>query len=123
PVMTTFAPCSTNSFAVANPMPALPPVTTAIFPSNLLISISSQTVDKSTRQVAQRRGGDNMKLSSVLGFAYEKPVAGSAGPAEIPAPGAIRRHRGLHFRGNHSGFAELGIDAAEHHAGGRAGRR
>src|SRR5712692_6237019 len=35
PVMTTRAPCSLNSFAVARPMPELPPVMTATLPSNL----------------------------------------------------------------------------------------
>ena len=33
PVMTTLAPCSTNSRAIAKPMPELPPVTTATLPS------------------------------------------------------------------------------------------
>jgi hypothetical protein len=33
-VMKTYAPSATNRLAVANPMPLLPPVTTATFPSN-----------------------------------------------------------------------------------------
>src|SRR5713101_2305643 len=37
PVITTRAPCSLNSFAVANPMPEFPPVTTATLSSNLPI--------------------------------------------------------------------------------------
>src|SRR5258706_4516380 len=37
PVMTTRAPCSLNSFAVARPMPELPPVIMATLPSNLPI--------------------------------------------------------------------------------------
>src|SRR5713226_2351851 len=35
PVMKTYAPSSTNCFAVARPMPLLPPVTSAIFSSSL----------------------------------------------------------------------------------------
>lgn len=34
PVMKTNAPSSANSFAVANPMPLVPPVTNAIFSCN-----------------------------------------------------------------------------------------
>src|SRR6266404_1820734 len=40
PVMTIRAPCSLNSFAVARPMPELPPVMTATLPSNLPIAVS-----------------------------------------------------------------------------------
>src|SRR6266446_244435 len=36
PVMNTYAPSLTKSFAVANPIPSVPPVTTAILPSSLL---------------------------------------------------------------------------------------
>src|SRR5262249_55309085 len=35
PVITTCAPSSTKRFAVAKPMPLLPPVTTATFPESL----------------------------------------------------------------------------------------
>src|SRR5437588_3174133 len=35
PVTNTYAPSFTNSFAVARPMPLLPPVMSAIFPSSL----------------------------------------------------------------------------------------
>src|SRR5882762_11338754 len=38
PVMKTRAPSSTKSFAIARPIPSVPPVTTATFPCNLLIS-------------------------------------------------------------------------------------
>src|SRR4030095_9349149 len=38
--MKTYAPSFINSFAVASPMPLLPPVTSAIFPSSLLIYFS-----------------------------------------------------------------------------------
>src|SRR4029453_10773148 len=38
--MKTYAPSFINSFAVASPMPLLPPVTSAIFPSSLLIYLS-----------------------------------------------------------------------------------
>ena len=34
PAMNTWAPSSTNRFAAANPIPLLPPVTTATFPSS-----------------------------------------------------------------------------------------
>jgi hypothetical protein len=37
PVMKTYAPLFTNYCAVARPMPLLPPVISAIFPSSLLI--------------------------------------------------------------------------------------
>src|SRR6266404_2703875 len=40
PIMKTYAPSFTNSFAVARPMPLLPPVTSAIFPSSLPIYFS-----------------------------------------------------------------------------------
>src|SRR6202521_1712705 len=36
PVMKTYAPSLTKSFAVANPMPSVPPVMTAILPSSFL---------------------------------------------------------------------------------------
>ena len=41
PLTTTFAPSSANSSAVARPMPAVDPVTTAAFPFNLSMSGSS----------------------------------------------------------------------------------
>ena len=46
PVMKTYAPSFTNCLAVARPMPLLPPVMSAIFPSSLFIYslISSQPV-------------------------------------------------------------------------------
>lgn len=34
--MTTLAPCSEKSFAIASPIPLAPPVTIATFPSSLL---------------------------------------------------------------------------------------
>jgi hypothetical protein len=34
PVMTTVAPCSANSLAIAKPIPAVPPVITATLPSS-----------------------------------------------------------------------------------------
>src|SRR5216684_3616760 len=37
PVMKTYAPSLTKSFAVANPIPSVPPVTTAILPSSFLV--------------------------------------------------------------------------------------
>ena len=37
PVMKTYAPSCTNCFAVARPMPLLPPVMSAIFPSSLFM--------------------------------------------------------------------------------------
>src|SRR5216684_2720020 len=40
PAIATRAPSSCNRFAVANPMPLFPPVTTATFPSSLFMSIS-----------------------------------------------------------------------------------
>src|SRR5919106_1415141 len=40
PVMKTYAPSLTNCFAVARPMPPLPPVMSAIFPSSLPIYFS-----------------------------------------------------------------------------------
>src|SRR2546427_1104741 len=36
PVMKTYAPSLTKSFAVANPIPSVPPVTTATLPSSFL---------------------------------------------------------------------------------------
>src|SRR6266478_10182557 len=36
PVMNTYAPSLTKSFAVANPIPSVPPVMTAILPSSFL---------------------------------------------------------------------------------------
>src|SRR3989454_546480 len=43
PVMKTYAPSFTNAFAVARPMPLLPPVMSAIFPSRLPMSFSLAT--------------------------------------------------------------------------------
>src|SRR2546422_5774694 len=40
PVMKTYAPSFTNSFAVARPMPLLPPVMSAVFPSSLPMTFS-----------------------------------------------------------------------------------
>src|SRR5258708_1523428 len=37
PVMKTWAPSLTKSFAVASPIPSVPPVTTAILPSSFLV--------------------------------------------------------------------------------------
>src|SRR5882762_4250194 len=39
PVMKTFAPSSTNTLAVARPIPLLPPVTRAVFPSSFPMDI------------------------------------------------------------------------------------
>ena len=39
PVMKTYAPSATNRFAVARPMPLLPPVTRAIFPESLFVFV------------------------------------------------------------------------------------
>src|SRR5438309_6924827 len=41
PVMKTYAPSFTNSFAVARPMPLLPPVMRAVLPSSLPMTFSS----------------------------------------------------------------------------------
>ena len=41
PVMKTCAPSAMNRLAVASPMPLLPPVTKAIFPSSFLLIVSS----------------------------------------------------------------------------------
>src|SRR5258708_15704557 len=43
PVMNTYAPSLTNRFAVARPMPLLPPVMRASFPSSLPISLSFES--------------------------------------------------------------------------------
>ena len=40
--MKTYAPSFTNRFAVASPMPLVPPVTSAIFPSSLPMEFSSR---------------------------------------------------------------------------------
>jgi hypothetical protein len=40
PVMKTYAPSFTNCFAVARPIPLLPPVMSAIFPSSVPMSFS-----------------------------------------------------------------------------------
>src|SRR5215813_1234489 len=42
--MKTYAPSFTNCFAVARPMPLLPPVTSAIFPSSLPTYFSSAVI-------------------------------------------------------------------------------
>src|ERR1700720_4255896 len=39
PVMKTYAPSLTKSFAVANPIPSVPPVMTAVLPSSLLVTV------------------------------------------------------------------------------------
>src|ERR1700730_3909637 len=41
PVMKTYAPSLTKSFAVANPIPSVPPVMTAILPSSFLAIVVS----------------------------------------------------------------------------------
>src|SRR6266481_5954879 len=38
--MKTWAPSSTNRFAVANPIPSVPPVMTAVLPSSFLVTVS-----------------------------------------------------------------------------------
>src|SRR5215468_9634170 len=43
--MKTYAPSFTNCFAVARPMPLLPPVTTAIFPSSLPMFVPLELID------------------------------------------------------------------------------
>src|SRR6266481_8036532 len=40
PVMKTYAPSLTNAFAVARPIPLVPPVMSAIFPSSLFMHSS-----------------------------------------------------------------------------------
>src|SRR5882724_2119683 len=39
PVMKTWAPSFTKSFAVANPIPSVPPVLTAVLPSSFLVIV------------------------------------------------------------------------------------
>src|SRR6266851_7024770 len=44
PVMKTYAPSATKRFAVARPIPLVPPVTSAIFPSSLQPIFSSVVI-------------------------------------------------------------------------------
>jgi hypothetical protein len=56
PVMKTYAPSCTNCFAVARPMPLLPPVMSAIFPSSLaMISPSLLALLRERPRVVRRR--------------------------------------------------------------------
>src|SRR5258707_818990 len=41
PVTTTFAPSATNRFAVASPIPLVPPVTRAILPASFCVMVGS----------------------------------------------------------------------------------
>src|ERR1700682_3723980 len=49
PVMKTYAPSLTNSCAVANPIPSVPPVMTAVLPSSLLSVDSGVVIGKVVR--------------------------------------------------------------------------
>src|SRR5215469_15856730 len=53
PEMTTRAPSSCKRFAVARPMPLLPPVTTATFPSNLFMLVPPFLAHSKSRPCTQ----------------------------------------------------------------------
>src|SRR5713226_1958610 len=61
--MKTYAPSSTKRFAVAKPIPVVPPVTTATFPCNLPI-IVSPFADESHRRSSY--GPDGRPLSAAF---------------------------------------------------------
>src|ERR1700719_4133774 len=46
PVMKTSAPSSTKRFAVANPIPSVPPVMTAVLPSSFLVTVFSVIAER-----------------------------------------------------------------------------
>src|SRR6266571_4482205 len=55
PVTTTVAPCATNSLAIAKPIPVVPPVTTATFPSSeklILPPVDSLSSSSSGKHIA-----------------------------------------------------------------------
>src|ERR1700681_2968885 len=61
PVMKTYAPSLTKSFAVANPIPSVPPVMTAVLPSSFLGIV----VPCSCRVLTNFPGSDTLVLMGV----------------------------------------------------------
>src|SRR5262245_38327402 len=126
PVMKTWAPSLTNRFAVARPMPLLPPVTRAVFPSSLAMSVPSAwnviaTPTRSKRspnrlgdqllQLAVEHGGD-FRDAGIAELAEERgrPVVLDAG---LPSLVLVDEHpqRGV----------EAGADVVLRHLDGEQG--
>src|SRR6267154_1706809 len=64
PVTKTYAPSLTKSFAVANPIPSVPPVTTAVLPSSFLGIV----FPCSCRVLTNFPGSDTFVLMGVRGL-------------------------------------------------------
>src|SRR5229473_5057184 len=71
PVMKTQAPSLTKSFAMARPIPSVPPVMTATFPRNLLIVFSAVTAGGLDPMA---ESADRLLLSPLLGKCYGRPA-------------------------------------------------
>src|SRR6266478_5845441 len=70
PVMNTYAPSVTKSFAVANPIPSVPPVMTAILPSSFLVICLSRLLlnwNSPTPPLHARSLESEYRLAEVIG--------------------------------------------------------
>src|SRR5215831_20835184 len=79
--MKTKAPSRTNCLAVARPMPLVPPVMSAVFPSSLPILFLLERRDRPA-------GSSEMKESYVKGLARRARDSARKGKAEAFSPGS-----------------------------------
>jgi len=103
PVMNTSAPSSTKRFAAANPMPVLPPVTTATFPLSFpMIHLPFARRDKARLQgddahaLRQRHPVNAARRASREPSAWRRPSAAQsfgAGARRLPRARPCRRRR------------------------------
>src|SRR6266436_6166551 len=73
--MKTYAPSFTNCFAVARPMPLLPPVTRAVFPSSLPMFSSLVVIRLLATPRATQSGHPPLLAGSALGIHSDDQLA------------------------------------------------
>src|SRR5713226_5075087 len=93
--MKTYAPSATKRFAVAKPIPVLPPVTTATLPSSFAMT---------------RSPGDDFEQLSTTYLSRSIPFFSAITPGDDQSfaadPGRICRGKKSHGRGNVLGLAD-----------------
>src|ERR1700730_2607600 len=116
--MKTEAPSSTKRFAVAKPIPLVPPVTTATFPCNLPIIVTSFFADEACRRDASGPDRPAPRIEGLLSSVDVERLLGrrASGICLRPYPG----RSGRKGRGRRSRYGVLPAGSAARGADGRA---